>query len=611
MGVSLDAGNALERAIDGKIAKAAAKRTRASGTVTRVDADGTAYVMLDGSEAETPASGKAAEVRAGERVGVTVSGGSLTIDGNYSAPSTDDRAAQAAQSTADAAVEYAGVAASAAASAQASADDAAAAAADAQNSADAASNSLKSVVSGATTVEKAVSVMQTALEAVVDYDPLTDTTTEYFWHDANGAHVLGDESGYRNDINSSGMDIKQVSTETTVAQFGASGAQIGKSGESHVELDYHSMRLVDKEGDEFFHVSDLRGHDGTAEISENFTADGTTVNFFTTFSIYDSNCTVTVDGVEVTSGITIMPQVVKFTSPPSDGAVVELDYLTDSQRAKSYTFGERRANSKIGALSVGEGLWPSASGAYSHSEGYGTSASGSAGHSEGAATQAIGPYSHTEGQTTKARALCSHAEGQNSEANGQNSHAQNLSTIASSDNQTALGKHNIEDANNTYAVIVGNGTADNARSNAAALRWDGTLELAKPLPVAGGGTGTTAFGTHYAPTMGATKNVSNNAWTQLHNFKLGAGKWLIIAYLYAAAHATGYRAWTFTTSSTAPSAVTLYGDSLTIPGGNTAIYTVFPMFVEPSAETTYYAWGYQNSGVSLNMRANLTAIRLG
>ena len=45
---------------------------------------------------------------------------------------------------------------------------------------------------------------------------------EWFWHDANGAHVLGDVSGYRNDISSTGMKIMDTSTETSIAEFGTS-----------------------------------------------------------------------------------------------------------------------------------------------------------------------------------------------------------------------------------------------------------------------------------------------------------------------------------------------------------------------------------------------------
>jgi len=49
---------------------------------------------------------------------------------------------------------------------------------------------------------------------------------------------------------------------------------------------------------------------------------------------------------------------------------------------------------------------------------------------------------------------------------------------ASSDNQTAMGRFNVEDDSDDYALIVGNGTADDARSNALAVRWDGSIECA-------------------------------------------------------------------------------------------------------------------------------------
>lgn len=55
---------------------------------------------------------------------------------------------------------------------------------------------IKSIVQGAPTVDKAVSVMQAVLEAVAEYDPDYDTVDTYFWHDANGAHVLGTTGHY-------------------------------------------------------------------------------------------------------------------------------------------------------------------------------------------------------------------------------------------------------------------------------------------------------------------------------------------------------------------------------------------------------------------------------
>ena len=74
---------------------------------------------------------------------------------------------------------------------------------------------------------------------------------------------------------------------------------------------------------------------------------------------------------------------------------------------------------------------------------------------------------------TTASGMCSHAEGDNTTASGQGSHAEGDRTIAASDHQHVQGKHNIEDTENKYAHIVGNGAAENARSNAHTLDWNG------------------------------------------------------------------------------------------------------------------------------------------
>jgi len=79
------------------------------------------------------------------------------------------------------------------------------------------------------------------------------------------------------------------------------------------------------------------------------------------------------------------------------------------------------------------------------------------------------------------------AEGYNCTASGPQSHAQNYDTIAASSHQTALGKYNVEDANGTYAVIVGNGTGNSsiARRNAATIDWLGCAGLWHPEIIRG------------------------------------------------------------------------------------------------------------------------------
>ena len=209
--------------------------------VVRIEGS-TAWVHIPGGVDETPVR-MTINAKPGDTVQVRVGGGRAWLTGNGTAPPTDDARAIVADTKADGAMAAANSAVQSASIAKDAADSAVASAAEAEQAAQDAQDSLKSVVQGATTVEKAVSVMQTALEAVVDYDPLTDTTQEYFWHDANGAHVLGDTSGYRNDIDSSGMRIVDVSTENSVAEFGATSSRIGDESGQHLLIDSDSVDI--------------------------------------------------------------------------------------------------------------------------------------------------------------------------------------------------------------------------------------------------------------------------------------------------------------------------------------------------------------------------------
>lgn len=120
-----------------------------------------------------------------------------------------------------------------------------------------------------------------------------------------------------------------------------------------------------------------------------------------------------------------------------------------------------------------------ASGFASHAEGSGSIASQNSSHAEGYRTQANAKVSHAEGYQTKTTdGMASHAEGAFSEAKGQSSHVEGLYTKASSKNQHVQGRYNIEDTENKYAHIVGNGTSEEARSNAHTLDWEGNAMYA-------------------------------------------------------------------------------------------------------------------------------------
>lgn len=114
----------------------------------------------------------------------------------------------------------------------------------------------------------------------------------------------------------------------------------------------------------------------------------------------------------------------------------------------------------------------------SHSEGNSTKASGQASHAEGTSTVSSGNSSHAEGMSCVASSVGCHAEGNQTTAKGTFAHVEGCYTKASSDYQHVQGKYNVEDTENKYAHIVGNGTADNARSNAHTIDWEGNAWFA-------------------------------------------------------------------------------------------------------------------------------------
>lgn len=86
-----------------------------------------------------------------------------------------------------------------------------------------------------TTAEAAA---QSALTAKTDIED----TRQWFWHDSDGAHVESLTKGstdahYRTDIIGTGMQVVETGSGDTVAEFGASGATIGKADTWHITME--------------------------------------------------------------------------------------------------------------------------------------------------------------------------------------------------------------------------------------------------------------------------------------------------------------------------------------------------------------------------------------
>ena len=323
-------------------------------TVTRIDNDGTVWVTT-GDGGEAPASTCAAGVAVGDVVSVSWSGAQMGVVGNASDPAAGTSTVRAVRKAAESAAK---------------------------------------VASGA--------------------QAIADAIKQHFFTDDNGVHVStedGNPTGERNILmNSLGILLRQGSAwlasfsdsavafydglgnaaSNVVAQFGIDGAVIGRSGESHMEMDYRSMRMVDKQGTEFFEVQDLRDDDGTVTISFSYDGNGTTKVFAFSEYVDTSTVSVYVDGTQVTSGITVTNDdpiysmtynatVVVFDTAPASGTTVTgTGTITDTATAenmKAYTLG-KRADDMMGMYSVATGRDTSARGKSSQAHGTGTIATG-------------------------------------------------------------------------------------------------------------------------------------------------------------------------------------------------------------------------------------------
>ena len=360
---------------------------------------------------------------------------------------------------------------------------------------------------------------------------------------------IGKINGNNVFIDNTSVNIREG--QSILASFGINGMQIGQNNKNRATINPLSFKLIDKEGNTYFHASDLReSQDDTVEIIDTFISDGSNEVFdtiddggFSTLKTYslsfpatDTNYTVEISDSSG-EGLTKTRSLISFTRNANEGAIITVTYETSSYLVKAYTLGFRLENSKIGALSCGigdhitasgissyaegyrtiasgrnshaegvstrasgdgshaegyqttvngwyshaEGRETTANGWYSHAEGYQTTASIQFSHAEGYNSIASGGVSHAEGRETTASGNYSHAEGQGSIASGDISHAEGAGTIASSHYQHVQGKYNIKDLNNRYAFIIGNGRQEpNAivRSNALTVDWNGNIEAA-------------------------------------------------------------------------------------------------------------------------------------
>lgn len=186
------------------------------------------------------------------------------------------------------------------------------------------------------------------------------------------------------------------------------------------------------------------------------------------------NITIDDSGLGIRTGSSVIAQIAYGATKNEDDKDGISPYYTMGYRNKAYSNGY---------YSFAEGYNVAAVGYISHAEGCLTKVTGGYSHGEGWSTMASGSFSHAEGSNTTASGGSSHAEGAGSTASGYASHAGGQGTIAAGDSQTVIGRLNIEDKNDTYAFIIGNGVSQGIPnpiySNALTVDWSGNITAPK------------------------------------------------------------------------------------------------------------------------------------
>lgn len=195
-------------------------------------------------------------------------------------------------------------------------------------------------------------------------------------------------------------------------------------------------------------------------------------------------------------------------------------------------FGQKCEASGIYSIAIGLQAKATQTGAIAIGT-YNTSAGGPEATAIGAIAFGLGTessayYAISMGYDAKASGQASLAMGLRSQAKQTAAVALGNNTRANSAAQFAVGKFNIEDTNDAYAMIVGNGTADDARSNALTVDWSGnvtanafygdgsTLSNLDFLPLTGGtmtgpiNMGGGDFKIKYGSTPPASASLENN-----------------------------------------------------------------------------------------------------
>lgn len=409
-------------------------------TVSRVDIDGTAWVRIAGSETETPVR-LTINAKAGDTVQVRVGGGTAWLTGNSTRPPTDDATAVIAQETANEANTIA----------KANAEE----------------------------LQRVDEEVRDTQDAVTEARAIADATNQHFWADDNGVHIStaeGEASSGKNllmnvlgillRINS--LPLAQFSpsqvafydgsgsdADNIVALFGVNGSQVGYSDLAHILLRSDTMRIVSDDGTNILDITS-NGTSDYAEIKKTVDDDFTRI---TASSSSYNLLSYTLPITNYTSG-----GVLKIELEVRYVVTVSGQQQTRIQKATTYFTIGTAENKYIGVQGVQCTL------EYTHTARLDIKAYKTTSDNRYLRLRSITYEGFTPMPVYNlgTRAISENNEGAYSTVIGE-------MLIATGDRQLVTGKYNVEDTNDEYALIIGNGSDDSNRSNAFAVDWNGGL----------------------------------------------------------------------------------------------------------------------------------------
>ena len=248
-------------------------------------------------------------------------------------------------------------------------------------------------------------------------------------------HAENDSSDYVQ-ITSDGMDV--YNDGDNVASFGSDGARLGKSSAAH--------SMIDANGQRFY-----GGAGGTTQLANIGYGEGT-------------NASSTTDAPYFTFGTRKTNAANPYSSSQTynigDHVMYNsVEYVCCQNITTAEEWNALHWKRVIGIYSTAIGRENTASDADSVAIGYRNTAIGSQSFALGIDTMTTSSVAFAFGNGTKARHYYTIAAG--------------YKTTANSPSQVVIGKRNVPNNTGTYAFIIGNGTADDALSNAAVIDWLG------------------------------------------------------------------------------------------------------------------------------------------